>query len=184
MPGPDTQITDSEKAAILAYCYGIFGTWKETFLAAEAGKPNNRKAESLQTTVGRWKNSPKVVKYTEFFTRLIADRDADARQRGREEAQKAAEDKTSTGESKHTTTTPKIDYNDPKARRQLYNKIIQEASDDPRTQLDAAKLIEQTQRDDKQAARDQQIQRFYTPVSCRSCPMYEKAIQRRTKTGK
>ena len=48
-------------------------------------------------------------------------------------------------------------------------RIIAESSDDPKTQLDAIKAIQQTQRDDRQAAKDSQIQRFYTPIQCRDC---------------
>ena len=67
-----------------------------------------------------------------------------------------------------------IDYNDPQERKRAYNRIIQESADDPKTQLDALKVFEQLQRDDKQAAKDNQIQRFYTPLKCHSCPLWLK----------
>ncbi len=176
MPGPNTQINDSEKAAIFALAAGILDTWKTAFLAAEAGKPSGRKAESLNTTVTRWKHSAKVQTFYEYSLRLLADRDSDARQRGREEAAKMMEEEKTAGENESVKRARPavVDYNNPDARRQLYNKIISESVDDPRTQLDAAKVIEQLQRDDRQAAQDNKVQRAYLPVNCQICPMYQK----------
>ena len=90
---------------------------------------------------------------------------------------KQEEEENKAGDSNRTKKerAAKIDYNNPEARRQLYNRIISEAADDPKTQLDAAKLIEQTQRDDRQAAQDNRVQRVYLPESCDMCPLYQKA---------
>ena len=72
----------------------------------------------------------------------------------------------------------RIDYYDPQNQRRTINAIIDKAQDDPKTQLDAIKAIQQTQRDDRQAAKDNQIQRYYTPVSCRLCPFKAKAAKK------
>lgn len=113
--------------------------------------------------------SPKVTQFAEYIDRMMADRDADARRRGREEA---IQGKGTEG-SERTQKRPAalVDYSDPANRKRLYNEVIRDASDDPKTRLDAAKVFEQIQRDDRQAAKDSQIQRFYTPLACRDCPI-------------
>jgi len=181
MARPILQITENEKAALIALAVGVLDTWKTAFLVSEAGKETRRtKAKSLEAAVTRWKNSPRISKYFEYCTRLLADRDSDARARGREEAAKMMEEEKQGPESESVKPASRrpVDYNNPEARRQLYNRIITEASDDPRTQLDAAKIIEQLQRDDRQAAQENKIQRFYLPLCCHACPMYEKAAKK------
>ena len=183
MPGPTTKITPREKAVIFAFVAGLIDDAKTAYLAADE-KPTKEieKQSSLKVSVSRWLNCDKVQKEIERARRYFADRDADQRQEGREEARRMMEEKTeeADGESNRTETKkPRtvnaIDYNNPEARRQLYNRIISEAADDPKTQLDAAKLIEQTQRDDRQAAQDNRVQRVYLPESCDMCPLYQKA---------
>ena len=189
MPGANKPLTEREKIAIFAYIYGLIPDLKTAYICAE-----NRAAEEVQkqtgikTSVSRWANGEKFRRYAEYCKRYIQDKEAEAVQRGKDEARhEQMQEERGTRESEHTETNQsrrnnKIDYNDPKARKDLYNRIIAEAQDDPKTQLDAAKLIEQTQREDKQAARDNKIQRFYTPLSCRDCPLHEKAIQKHLKS--
>jgi len=74
----------------------------------------------------------------------------------------------------------RIDYYNPENQRKQINRIIEQAADDPKTQLDAIKAIQQTQRDDRQAAKDNQIQRFYSPLRCHKCPLYQR---RKAKTS-
>lgn len=194
MPGQTTKLTDREKAAIFALAAGLIDDTKTAYIIADQ-KPEKEvlKQTSLKSSVSRWLNSDKVQNTLKAYQRYFADRDAEERRKGREEASRQAagndegQEGNKAGESNHTetkqtrTVDTKIDYNDPKARRQLYNRIITEAADDPKTQLDAAKLIEQTQRDDRQAAQDQKVQRVFLPATCQACPMYAKAQAKRPK---
>ena len=74
-----------------------------------------------------------------------------------------------------------VDYSDPKNRQRLYNEIIATAKDDPKTRLDAAKVFEQVQRDDREAAKAQKQSRVYLPLACHDCPLYNKARKKPTK---
>jgi hypothetical protein len=67
-----------------------------------------------------------------------------------------------------------VDYNNPLNRQKLYNSIIARSKDDPKTQLDAAKMFESIQRDDREAARVQKQNRVYLPLRCHACPLYQK----------
>ena len=182
MPGATTKITPREKAAILLFAAGIETDWKELYLIAE--DKSRRDAESIKEIapqVSRWKTSDKVKNALADFQRIFADRDADARRRGAEEERRRQEEKQQAGSNEGNNDKPggkfarAVDFYDPENQRRQINRIILEAGDDPRTQLDAIKAIQATQRDDKQAARDQRQVRAYLPQRCESCPLYLKA---------
>ena len=167
MPGPTTPITPREKAAILALKFGLLPDQKSAYIVAEDKPAKEVNPKGIDTLASRWMKSEKIQSFSEYIDRLMADRDADARQRGREEAESGR----TAGGSERTESKPgrAVDYYDPANQRKQINRIIAESSDDPKTQLDAIKAIQQTQRDDRQAAKDSQIQRFYTPIQCRDC---------------
>ena len=172
MPGPNTPITEREKNAIFAYIYGLLPDLKTAFICAYDGQINQAEGlKALNSQVSRWSRSDKFLKYADYCKRIIADKDSDARQRGREE-ERSATAVDSPGDSERTKPTKpgKLDYYDPQNQRRTINAIIDKAQDDPKTQLDAIKAIQQTQRDDRQAAKDNQIQRYYTPIACKGCP--------------
>lgn len=171
MPGPTTPITDREKAAIAALKLGLLPDSRSAYIAAEDKPAKDVNPVGIKTLVSRWINSDKVKQYGDYIERLLSDRDADARERGRREAERMSGRDEEAGGSERTESKPgrAVDYYDPANQRKQINRIIAESSDDPKTQLDAIKAIQQTQRDDRQAAKDSQIQRFYTPVQCREC---------------
>lgn len=181
MPGPTTPITLREKAAIAAMKLGLIPDQKSAYIVAEDKPAKEVNPKGIDTLASRWMKSEKIQSFSEYLDRLMADRDADARERGRREAETGRRAEGS--ESTSSKPGKLVDYSDPANRKRLYNEVIRDASDDPKTRLDAAKVFEQIQRDDKQAAKDQQIQRFYTPVRCNSCPIrqeYEKRQARKT----
>ena len=178
MPGSTTPITNREKCAIIAYYLGFLPDWKTAYICAEDKAVKDCNPKGLDTLTSKWKNSEKVQRFGEYIQRYLADRDADARQRGREEARGQG-----VGESEHPQTKPKtaIDYSNPKERQKQLNTIIASSQDDPKTQLDAIKVFETIQREDKQAAKDNKIQRFYTPITCKECAIYQKTLKAKIK---
>lgn len=177
MPSTYKAITDREKAAILAYKLGLIQDQRSAFIAAEDSTIKdaaNRK--SIDTLSSRWFKCEKIANFSAYIDRLLADRDADARQRGRDEA--LTMDKP--GESDRTDNQRRgpVDFYDPANQKRQINRIIQEAKDDPKTQLDAIKAIQQTQRDDRQAARDQKQVQAFLPIRCNLCPLYLKKRQK------
>lgn len=170
MPGPTTPITPREKAAILALKFGLLPDQKSAYIVAEDKPAKEVNPKGIDTLASRWMKSEKIQSFSEYIDRILADRDADARRRGREEAERMNGREEAEG-SERTESKPgrAVDYYDPANQRKQINRIIAESSDDPKTQLDAIKAIQQTQRDDRQAAKDSQIQRFYTPAQCRDC---------------
>lgn len=184
MPGPTTTITDREKAAIFAFIAGIFPDWKTAYIAADE-RPEREliTLKALHTQVSRWSNSDKVKTFVDYCRRFLSDRETDARKRGREEAERSFYGNDATEGNKRTDGDGKraVDYYDPMNQRKQINRIIAESADDPKTQLDAIKAIQQTQRDDRQAAKEGRSVRVYLPLSCDICPLWQKAKARRDK---
>lgn len=188
MPGITTPITEREKAAIFAYTYGLLPDITTAYIIADDNTLKHTKSlVGLSVMVGRWRNSEKFKTYQEYCKKLILEKEAEAVQRGRDAERQEEQRNEWSGESERRKArkgqeSNKMDFSDPAARKALYNKIIADASDDPKTQLDAAKLIEQTQKEDRQAAREGKTVRVYLPLTCDSCPLMEKAKKKAEKS--
>lgn len=177
------KLTEREKAVLYYHIYAGVDDWKLLYNLADDNKLN-KEVKFLDTLVSRWKRSQKVTTFLELIKAAKADQEAEERQRGREEERRKAQEG---GESEATETKPEakptkiIDYSDPKNRQHLYNTVIANSKDDPKTQLDAAKMFEQIQRDDREAAKAQKQSRFYLPIRCESCILYQRAKKKTTK---
>lgn len=169
MGRPKQTITDREKAAIYLHLFGGVEDWKLLYLISRPGEmiQDPKDITYLSDLTSKWKNSEKIRDFIDLVkmdqARKIIAIEERAKEEGRKEKEAEESDRT------ETETKNRIDYYDPANQRKQINRIIAESSDDPKTQLDAIKAIQQTQRDDRQAAKDSQIQRFYSPVQCRDC---------------
>ncbi len=175
MAAPRKQPTQREKAALFALVCGVIDTWKDAYIiGAQRPEIEISRFSALNSIVTRWKFRPEIQ---ELYKELQEFHDAQRLQmmrEGEERKEREREERRGKEDSK-SGKAAQIDYNDPKERRRAYNRIIAESQDDPKTQLDALKVIEGLQKDDRQAAKDAQIQRFYTPLKCQNCPLYIKA---------
>ena len=159
-------LSDRERAAIFYHVFGGVDDWKVLYLIArdEAPPKDPKDILYLSDLASKWKRSPKIQ---DFLADVLQEK---ARQAiAIEEKAKREEERVEGSERTESKPGRAVDYYDPANQRKQINRIIAESSDDPKTQLDAIKAIQQTQRDDRQAAKDSQIQRFYTPIQCRDC---------------
>ena len=187
MPGYNTKPTTREKAVILMIAAGLLDDWTEAYFAAEdKSKAECKKIQFPASSVSRWRNSEKVKNLLSEYRQMLEDIKANERLKGAQ-SEREKDKKNNEGESERTENNQnrriaeRVDYYDPANQRRQINQIIQQAQDDPKTQLDAIKAIQQTQRDDRQAAKDNKIQRFYVPVTCKTCPLMERAAKKLTK---
>lgn len=177
------KLTDREKAVLYYHLYSGVDDWRQLYILADNNKLNNE-AKFLDTLVSRWKRSDKVQRFLERIKKEKADQDAEQRQKGREEEKRKLEE---CGNNESTKPEPpkqikkEIDYSDPKNRQKLYNEVIARSGDDPKTQLDAAKMFEQIQKDDREAAKAQKQSRVYLPLRCFSCPLYARQAKKAIK---
>ena len=172
--------TEREKAVIFALAAGYIDSWQKAFiLSRDYPVKQAEEIKSIAPTVTRWKQRAEIQNAYNFAISALNLRDEETARKAKEETA-GKEEENNTGDSVRTKPAKpgRIDYYDPQNQRRTINAIIDKAQDDPKTQLDAIKAIQQTQRDDRQAAKDNQIQRFYTPVSCRSCPFKAKAAKK------
>lgn len=181
-------ITEREKAALYYHVFGGLDDWKQLYKIADASTDGKDEIKFFDIYISKWKNSPKVKAFindlqTEKATRYAAERIKGANEIKPDHS--TGENKP--GESESIEPKPErkltkiVDYSDPKNRQSLYNEVIARSADDPKTQLDAAKMFEQIQKDDREAAKAQKQNRVYLPLSCHDCPLYMKAKARTTK---
>lgn len=74
-----------------------------------------------------------------------------------------------------------VDYSDPKMQVSVLNEIV--ANGDENAKLDALKLLMTKASAAAKEGETKQIQRFYTPLRCHSCPLY-RAEKTRIETNK
>lgn len=169
--------TGREKAVIFALAAGYLATWKEAYLLSRDKAEGETNPESLNNSiVTRWKQREDITNSYNDALLFLSRRDQATRAQASK--QMSEEERKEDNNRTEIEKTPRIDYYDPANQRKQINKIIAQSQDDPKTQLDAIKAIQQTQRDDRQAAKDNQIQRFYSPLRCHSCPLHEKEEER------
>lgn len=170
--------TEREKAIVAALAAGFVADWVEAYILSRE-TPTNQERErtraKLSAIVSRWKQRPDIAAVYNTTTEILKAREQVTREEEREKVLTSFDNKEGGKERTENGRKRVVDYNDPQERKRAYNRIISESADDPKTQLDALKVFEQLQRDDKQAAKDNQIQRFYSPLRCSSCPLYQKA---------
>lgn len=169
--------SEREKAILFALAAGqLADGWKEAFiLSSQKPEKDVTNQKNIATSAERWRRRPEILKAYESALKAVQDLKEEGKTDEGDTGPQLAGDSNRTKPAK----AGKIDYYNPENQRRTINAIIDKAQDDPKTQLDAIKAIQQTQRDDRQAAKDNQIQRFFTPVTCKICPLYQK----RTKKG-
>ena len=172
--------TEREKTVIFALAAGYIDSWLKAFiLSRDYPIQQAEQIKSIRPTVTRWKQREEIQNAYNFALSALNLRDEETARKTRAEFEEETKEK-SPADSVRTETkrAGKVDYYDPQNQRRTINAIIDKAQDDPKTQLDAIKAIQQTQRDDRQAAKDNQIQRYYTPIACKSCPFKAKAAKK------
>ena len=171
------EATKREKAILFALAAGQLESWQEAFiLARDESEESARDLKNIKSSVTHWKQHPVTQTAWKHANERLQDLKNLAVEEGRKEGEREEREKENgRNEALKTAGVSKVDYYDPENQRKQINKIIQQAQDDPKTQLDAIKAIQQTQRDDKQAAREGKTVRVYLPLSCDICPMAQKA---------
>lgn len=169
----DKELTLKDRVAIKALVYGFIQNWYDAFAVAFDGKlANLEKLKSIKTLVSRWKNNPNVIAYYNECLYLL-NQDKDKAKGG-----ESLTDGKDQGESVHTKTKGQkaVDYSNPQNQMEKLNDLVNSASD-PSETLDALKVIIQTQKADRDAAREGKQVKAYLPITCNDCPLYQKAAQ-------
>lgn len=167
-------LTLRERVAVKSLVFGIVKNWYEAYEIAYNGQAEDlQKRKALPTIVTRWKNSDLVKDYYNETLYLFKQEQEQRKLAILEEARANDQGK---GESVHTKsrTPQRVDYSNPQNQMQKLNELVNSASDTAET-LDALKVIIQTQKADRDAAREGKQVKAYVPITCNDCPLYRKA---------
>lgn len=171
-------LTEREKAALYYHIFAGVESWAEIYKIANPDTDNNDN-KYVNTYCSKWKNSDKVQRFLEQIRTIKAGKELQQKERILKELEQQTQ-----GNSEHTQTEQErriiknLDYSDPRNRQRLYNEVIANSGDDYKTKLDAAKVFEQIQRDDREAAKAQKQSKIYLPLRCEQCVLYQKQKKR------
>lgn len=156
----------AERVAIFALVAGIIDEWKTAYIIARGDDPENL-PKTWETSASQWKNSDKIQRLYKETETLYKARFVESYNKGKADG---IQEGKSYAESDQNGDGIGTDYTKPENQRKLLNKIIQKnpTSTDA---LDALKVIIAGQKGERDAGKDKQIQRFYTPLRCSSCPI-------------
>ena len=187
-------ITLREKAAIYALVSGALETWTDCFVVAMQDHEDVvRRRGGLATMVARWKARQDIKDLYLNAQRFYIDKadqavekwkrenptHKDTEKGGNEDAPGVLGDNVRT-EPQTPGGRKTVDYTDPKNQARKLNELINRA-DNTGEALDALKVIIQTQKADRDAARDGRQVRAYIPMGCNDCPLYQRAAQKAKK---
>lgn len=159
------KFTDQEKVAIVALIYGYLTSWPEAYrIAAGMTEEEAKKDSNLSVYCSRWKQSEKVKNFVSKLNSQKAINEHEFIQKYERERRETIAAQNEQEGNKRAF----VDYTSTEAQMKKLNELVNNAKD-PDAALDALKVIIASQKEDKQAAREQQVQRFYTPQGCNDC---------------
>lgn len=180
-------ISNRERVALFALAAGQIINWREAYIIANQNPENDvKKQTALNSTVSRWKGREEIQTAYKTAVAAVVAMKASQAEETQKQAARIDTDETGPGDSERTETKKgrpaggPVDYSDPAQQTRKLNELVNTATD-PGEALDALKVIIQSQRADREAAREGRRVQFYTPLRCRDCPLYAKARAKRDK---
>ena len=176
------ELTLKDKVAIKSLVFGIVQNWNDAFKIAYDGTQKDiDKIKYLATIVSRWKRNPKIQDYYNECLYLHKMEKEKERETILKEYGGKDEETKGKGENVHTKSkTPKlVDFSNPQNQMQKLNELVNSSEDVGET-LDALKVIIQTQKADRDAAREGKVVRCYLPMTCNECPLLKKGKKKVT----
>ncbi len=174
-------LTDREKAVIIWGIVTGCKDWKRIYLLSRENPPDSYSGKNTATQASKFKHSAKVTDFVREQTAIFEAKARALMETGTATAgTDADENETQTDETKpgNSQKTKKIGVDFTQIDEQL--KYLAGKADevitDDKQRFEIIKLIADIQkRTQTDGENGPDIQRFYTPVSCRSCKLYENA---------
>lgn len=168
-----TQLTIREQAAIKLLIIGEITSPQQLYRIAYADSLEAVEAlADLPANASRWLRSQRVQNYLEAEKAAYNAK----REKDRLKIEADALAKYGKESSQTSTTHPDFtDYSSPAAQIAKLNELVNTAKD-PGEVLDALKVLISKQNElqaGMQETKDRKVQRFYTPLQCRDCPLYK-----------
>ena len=163
-------LTDPEKIILHYYVLTDRDDWQNYFIMSHPDKNlSNLSKASLKTYVSNWRNNPEVKDY--ILNLQIEKRKAN------QDTSKINIDDLKPVESeprnKETESANNVNFLDRDEFLKFLNDRANEVQDD-KLRNDILKMLSDNQRyKDIDKAENQEINRFYTPLTCSDCPLYQ-----------
>ena len=168
-------LSDRERAIIIyALERGITSKIALYKLAYDGPASKVEGLSDLAATASRWWSSRKIQDFINSESAELKIRRDHERAKIAEEIRAELEEELRTGKRSREGF---IDYSRPENQIRLLNELINRPGS-PGEQIDALKIMlaEVAKKGAGEGGAD--IQRFYTPLKCKSCPLYQEAAER------
>lgn len=163
-------LTPAQQAAIYFHVVGGFNDWPELFQIAEGKERyNNLTDKSKRQTVSKFKLSDAINEGIQELRYILTLKEKQIR----EEARRILETEARTTEEGEPINE-KTNFLDRDEFLQFLNSRANEIKDD-KLRNDILKMLSDNLRyKDTERDENNEIQRFYTPVTCENCPIYNR----------
>ena len=164
-------LTEAERAAIYLHIYDNFQDWKQLYIIAHGAQRFEKlTVESKKNAVTRWKNSAFVVQEIESINKM---REAE-RLKIIEEHERRKETEGPEGVATRSNSR-QTDFLDRDEFLKFLNDRANDKQLDDKTRNDILKMLSDNLRyKDADKNEIDEIQRFYTPITCKDCEIYRR----------
>jgi hypothetical protein len=166
-------LNNQEKSALYFHIFERCEDWQTIFkIAIGEDRFNNLTEKAKQTSSSRWKNSASVQMTLRDIKDQIKAREERIKEEFRNEGFNAVE--TEPREKKRKNSESETDFLNRDEFLQFLNKRANETQDD-KTLNDTLKMLSDNMRyKESENDKNNEIQRFYTPMVCKECPIYRR----------
>ena len=163
-------LTELERAAIIFHVYGGCKDRRILYqIAYGENKVNKLKSTSLDVMCGNWFRSHKIQSGIKYFSTLKQDHENEIINK----YIAGLETETTKG-TKENTQNDKTNFLDRDEFLQFLNDRANQITDD-KLRNDILKMLSDNLRyKDTERDENNEIQRFYTPITCENCSIYQK----------
>jgi len=170
-------LTDAEKIALHYHVFCPCDDWYLIFKVAKGAEYYNALTDKArQPRVSEWKNSAKVKEEVKKLQYLKQRQEEEQKERNRLEwdQEERAKETESTETNEKRRNTYQTDFLNRDEFLKFLNTRANEITDD-KLRNDILKMLSDNMRY-KESEKDEnnEIQRFYTPVTCENCSIYQK----------
>lgn len=179
-------LTEREKAVIYYAIYAGIEDFKTLWQISRDKAADEADPRKNSSVVSMWKNSNKVRTYWNQVEREKAHQEEQIRiqtkkeieiERLNQESKQGEETETPKGKN---SSSDVVNFQDRTQFLQYLNKqanLIQ----DPKLKADYLKMLSDLLRfKESETGKDNEIQRFYTPLNCSKCPLYQEKSEIKT----
>lgn len=167
------ELTDQERAAMLFHIIYNVDDWKRLYKIAKGEEQYNKfTPKSLPVAVSKWKNSERMQQAEELVRLEAFRKRQEIEDAAKEEARK--QDREAKQNDEKGLFSKKVNFLDRDEFLQELNERANRLTDSKELN-DVLKMLSDNMRyKEADKTQNNEIQRFYTPLLCKDCPLYQR----------